>query len=183
MILDESRKQPPAGKEWFAVDVTFVHKGIYVIIAKNEEDAKQIAEKKCWHYHSEITSTVPRGDVMWCFDALVTKHVGDVHRATDTEILQKISVVVNMCTAADMNLKIPMKQPPKGKKWFTVEVSFIFRGTYEFIVENEDQAVQAVKEKCWLLHSEIVATVPKGKVMWCFGDVEKQIGDVQKAVD
>ena len=183
MILEEPRKEPPAGKDWFAVDVTFVHKGTYVIIAKNEEDAKQITEKKCWHYYSEITCTVPRGDVMWCFDAGVTKHVGDTHRATNNELLQKLSDVITRCSNVDMNLRSPLKRPPKGKDWFAVEVSFVFRGTYEFIVENKEQAVQTAKEKCWLLHSEIVSDIPKGKVMWCFGDVEKEIGDVQKVRD
>jgi len=82
-----------------------------------------------------------------------------------------------------MLLKEPRKKPHAGRVWFTVDVSFVKRCTFEVMAANEGHAILIVDDTCKYIGAKIMPQLPPNNVTWCFGDVEKEIGDVQKVTD
>ena len=83
MILEEPRKQPPQGQQWYAVDVSFIRKGTFEVMAENEEQAAKLVREKCGVHPSDIVSDLPSDNVAWCFHVVAKMEIGEVKRVDD----------------------------------------------------------------------------------------------------
>ena len=79
------RNDAPSGKQWFSADTTFVLKGVFEVIAENEEEARKLVEEKCGMRAPDITTLVSLDQIEWRFPMLSTMVVGEIKPVEEGE--------------------------------------------------------------------------------------------------
>ena len=69
---------------------------------------------------------------------------------------------------------------PQTQQRFSVETTFIRKGTFEVYAENEEQAKQIVETKCGVEPSKIYTSLPLDDVGWEFELADMIVGEAKQ---